>query len=152
MQPPPDITLTPEAGAHRHGGWGHFAQHYVEMLLAMAAGMLIFGAAVRGVLALTGGELSMGRQPELASLEMAFDMSAGMLIWMRVRGHAWAGSLEMCAAMFAPLAVLFPLLWLDVITTDSLMMLEHVLMLPLMFLVMLRRRGEFSHRSPKVSR
>lgn len=152
MRPQPDSTLTHGAGTRRHGGWGHFAQHYVEMLVAMAAGMLVFGAAVRGVLALTGGELSMGRHPELASLEMAFDMSAGMLIWMRVRGHAWAGSLEMCAAMFAPLAVLLPLLWLDVITTDSLMMLEHALMLPLMLLVMLRRRDEFAHRSPKGSR
>ncbi|TDC69608.1 hypothetical protein E1200_07910 [Actinomadura sp. GC306] len=152
MQPQPDIALAPEAGTRHHGGWGHFAQHYVEMLLAMAAGMLIFGGAVRGVLALTGGELSMGRQPELASLEMAFDMSAGMLIWMRVRGHGWAGSLEMCAAMFAPLAVLLPLLWLDVVSTDSLMMFEHALMLPLMLLVMLRRRDEFAHRSPKVAR
>ncbi|MFA1550229.1 hypothetical protein [Actinomadura chokoriensis] len=145
MQPQDDSTLTHEAGTRRHGGWGHFARHYVEMVIAMAVGMLIFGAAVRGVLALTGGELSMERHPELTSLEMAIDMSAGMLIWMRVRGHAWAGSLEMCAAMFAPLAVLFPLLWLDAVTADSLMMLEHVLMLPLMLLVMLRRRHEYSH-------
>jgi hypothetical protein len=145
VQAQDDITLTGETGAHRHGGSGHFARHFVEMVIAMAAGMLIFGAAIRGVLALTGGELSMERNPELTSLEMAFDMSAGMLVWMRVRGHGWAGSLEMCAAMFAPLAVLFPLLWLDVISPDSLMLLEHVVMLPLMLLVMLRRRTEYSH-------
>ncbi|MFD0853495.1 hypothetical protein ACFQ07_14755, partial [Actinomadura adrarensis] len=83
----------------------------------------------------------------LASLEMAVEMSAGMLIWMRVRGHGWPATLEMCGAMFAPLAVLFPLLWLDVIGADSLMMLEHVVMLPLMFVVMLRRRDEYSHGS-----
>jgi hypothetical protein len=125
--------------------WGHFARHYVEMVIAMAVGMLVFGAAVRGVLALAGTELSMARNPEAASLEMAFDMSAGMLVWMRLRGHGWAGSLEMCAAMFAPLALLFPLLWLDAVTADSMMVLEHAVMLPLMFAVMLRRRDEYSH-------
>ncbi|MFD0685246.1 hypothetical protein [Actinomadura fibrosa] len=134
-----------EAGARRHGGWGMFARHYVEMVIAMAVGMLVFGAAVRGVLALAGAEASLSRYPEAASLEMAFDMSAGMLVWMRVRGHGWAGSLEMCAAMFAPLAVLFPLLWLDVVGAGSLMPLEHAAMLPLMLAVMLRRRAEYAH-------
>ncbi|WP_141579022.1 hypothetical protein [Actinomadura sp. WMMA1423] len=130
----------------RHG-WGHFARHYVEMVIAMAVGMLVLGAAVRGVLALAGTGLSLERNPEAVSLEMAFDMSAGMLVWMRVRGHGWAASLEMCAAMFAPLAALLPLLWLDVVTPGSLMALEHVLMLPLMLAVMLRRRDEYAHRS-----
>jgi flagellar biosynthetic protein FliP len=72
-------------------------------------------------------------------------MSVGMLVWMRVRGHGWAGSLEMCGAMFAPLAVLFPLLWLDVVDADSMIVLEHVVMLPLMLVVMLSRRNEYTH-------
>ncbi|WP_433462557.1 hypothetical protein [Spirillospora sp. CA-128828] len=145
MQARNEITLTREAGMPRHGGWGHFARHYVEMVIAMAIGMFVFGAAVGGVLALTGAEPFMERHPELESLEMAFDMSAGMLVWMRVRGHGLAGSLEMCGAMFAPLVVLFPLLWLDVVSAGSMMTLEHAVMLPLMFVVMLRRRDEYSH-------
>jgi hypothetical protein len=129
--------------AHRHGGWGHFARHYVEMVIAMAVGMLVLGVAVEAFLASAGASLT--GHPEPASLEMAFDMSAGMLVWMRVRGHGWAGSLEMCGAMFAPLLVLFPLLWLGVVAAGSMMTLEHVVMLPLMFVVMLRRRAEYSH-------
>ncbi|MBD0840528.1 hypothetical protein [Streptomyces sp. TRM68416] len=121
----------------------HFARHYLEMVAAMVVGMLVLGAVTRGVLALAGAEISASRQPELASLEMAFAMAAGMGVWMRHRGHGRAGTLEMCGAMFAPLLLLFPLLWLDVLTSDSLMVLEHLMMLPLMALVMLRRRDEY---------
>ncbi len=140
MQAQDEITRT-----HRHNGWGHFARHYVEMIIAMAVGMLVLGAVTEGLLSLVGAELSTARHPEPAALLMAFDMSVGMLVWMRVRGHGWAGSLEMCAAMFAPLVALFPLLWLDVVDADSMVVLEHVLMLPLMLVVMLRRRGEYAH-------
>ncbi|WP_208607415.1 hypothetical protein [Streptomyces curacoi] len=56
----------------------------------------------------------------MASLEMAFDMSVGMAVWMRRRRHGWASTLEMCAVMFAPLLLLFPLLRLDVVRADSL--------------------------------
>lgn len=144
MQVRNEITPAGATGPNRHGGWGRFVRHYLEMIIAMAVGMLVLGAAVRGVLALAGAELSATRHPELSALEMACDMSAGMLVWMRVRGHGWASSLEMCGAMFAPLAVLFPLLWLDVVTADSMIMLEHAAMLPLMLLLMLRRRDEYA--------
>ncbi|MDQ1023787.1 hypothetical protein QF035_001369 [Streptomyces umbrinus] len=127
----------------RHGGKRHFARHYLEMVVAMVVGMLVLGAVTRGVLALAGTELSASRHPELASLEMAFDMSVGMAFWMRRRGHGWASTLEMCGAMFAPALALFPLLWLDVVGADSMIALEHLVMLPLMFFVMLRRRGEY---------
>lgn len=136
----------PAAAPHHTGrtrGTWHFARHYLEMLVAMAAGMLVLGAVTRGVLAGVGVEFSAGRHPELAFLEMAFDMSAGMAVWMRMRGHGWPSTLEMCGAMFAPALVLFPLLWLDVIAPDSMIALEHLAMLPLMLLVMLRRRGEY---------
>ena len=49
----------------------------------------------------------------------------------------------MAAVMFVPLIVLFPLLWLEIIERGSLLMIEHIAMLPLMYLVMLRRRAEY---------
>ncbi|GAA3221227.1 hypothetical protein [Actinocorallia longicatena] len=132
-----------EIARTRHGGgWGHFARHYMEMVIAMAVGMLVLGAAV----GLVGGGFDADRRPEAASLTMVAEMSAGMLMWMRIRGHRWAGALEMCGAMAAPLLVLFPLLWLDVIGAESMIMLEHLVMLPLMLVVMLRRRGEYGFR------
>jgi hypothetical protein len=123
-----------------------FLRHYLEMIAAMLVGMVVLGAAVRGVLALAGLEFPT-QYPELVALEMAVDMSVGMVVWMRHRGHGWASTLEMAGAMFAPLVALFPLLWLGLIAGDSLMALEHLAMLPLMYLVMLRRRADYGGSS-----
>jgi hypothetical protein len=112
------------------------------MVAAMLVGMVVVGGAVRGVLALAGLEFP-AQYPELAALEMAFDMSVGMVVWMRHRGHGWASTLEMAGAMFAPAIALFPLLWLSVVTGDALLLLEHLAMFPLMYLIMLRRRSEY---------
>jgi hypothetical protein len=133
-----------------HGGSAHsrrhFLRHYLEMVAAMFVGMAVLGAAVRGVLALAGLEFP-AQYPELVSLEMAFDMSAGMVAWMRHRGHGWASTLEMAGAMFAPAVALIPLLWLGVVSGESLLLLEHLAMLPLMYLVMLRRRSQYGGSS-----
>jgi len=123
-----------------HGKWP-FVRHYLEMVVAMFVGMAVLGGALRGALALAGSEYP--TQPELASLVMAFEMSVGMVVWMRYRGHDWAPTLEMVGAMFAPAIVLFPLLWLGIISGESVLMLEHIAMFPLMLLVMLRRRSEY---------
>ena len=145
--PPPAQTgsrhPTPAARGHRRR---RFLRHYLEMVTAMLVGMVALGAAVRGVLALTGQQFP-AQDPELAALEMAATMSVGMVAWMRHRGHGWASTLEMTAAMFAPAVALFPLLWLGVITGDSLFVLEHLVMFSLMYLVMRRRRAEYGGSS-----
>jgi flagellar biosynthetic protein FliP len=121
---------------------GHFLRHYVEMVVAMFVGMAVLGAAGAGVEALTGVEYP--ASPEFAALKMAFDMSVGMVVWMRYRGHGWAPTMEMVGAMFAPALALAPLSWLGVISGELLMIITHVAMLPLMLLVMLRRRAEYT--------
>ena len=130
-------------GSHRR--W-RFLRHYLEMVAAMLVGMVVLGAALRGVLALAGLRYP-SQYAELVALEMAVTMSAGMVAWMRHRGHGWAATLEMVGAMFAPAVVLVPLLWLGVIAGDALLLLEHLAMFPLMFLVMLRRRAEYASAS-----
>ncbi|HEX2158425.1 MAG TPA: hypothetical protein VHS79_15825 [Actinomycetes bacterium] len=123
-----------------------FLHHYLEMVAAMLVGMAVLGAVLRGVLALAGLRYP-AQYPELVALEMAVTMSAGMVVWMRHRAHGWASTLEMVAAMFAPAVALVPLLWLDVIAGDDLLLLEHLAMFPLMFLVMWRRRAEYEGAS-----
>ncbi|MEU8206864.1 hypothetical protein [Streptosporangium sp. NPDC049046] len=120
--------------------WGRFAWHYVEMIIAMFVGMVVLGMLLSAV----GLGFSHDRQPELAYLLMAFDMSVGMAAWMRYRGHGWASTLEMCAAMFVPVVPLFPLLWLGFIDGGSLMTIAHVAMFPLMLAVMFRRLDEYA--------
>ena len=80
-------------------------------------------------------------------LEMVAAMFVGMVVWMRHRGHGWASTLEMAGAMFTPAAALFPLLWLGLIASDTLLLLEHLAMFPLMYLVMLSRRAEYGGSS-----
>jgi hypothetical protein len=132
------------ATARRNRNWGRFALHYVEMVIAMFAGMGIFAALEYGVLAVTGLEFSHDEQPAVSTLLMIAYMSLGMIIWMRIRGHGWAGTLEMSAVMFAPAVPLLPLYWTGVISADSMSALIHMLMLPLMLAVMLRRRSEYA--------
>jgi hypothetical protein len=122
----------------------HFVRHYLEMIVAMFVGMAALWAVDRSIAAVTGFEYSLAPHPELAALKMAFDMSVGMVIWMRYRGHGWASTLEMVAVMFAPGVALAPLSFLDVISDDFLMISTHVVMLPLMFVAMLRRRAEYA--------
>lgn len=140
-------TQSPETAGRGHRGHRpskrRFLWHYVEMVIAMVVGMVVLGAAVRGIAALAGLEYTTDSHPELSALEMAFDMSVGMVAWMRFRGHGWAASLEMTAAMFAPAVALIPLYRLDVVDADTMILLEHVVMFPLMFLVMLRRPREY---------
>ena len=135
----------PTHAAAGHGRW-LFLRHYLEMVAAMLVGMVILGAAVRGVLALAGLQFP-ARYPELAALEMAFDMSVGMVAWMRHRSHGWASTLEMAGAMVAPAVVLVPLGWLGIIAGDDLLALEHLAMFPLMYLVMLRHRDQYGAAS-----
>ena len=124
----------------------HFLRHYLEMVVAMFVGMAVLGAATAGAEAMTGVELP--ASPEFAAFKMAFDMSLGMVVWMRYRGHGWASTSEMVGAMFAPAVVFAPLSWLGAVSGDALMIVTHVLMLPLMFVVMLRRRAEYSGATP----
>ncbi|GAB3658116.1 hypothetical protein [Glycomyces tarimensis] len=139
-----------QAVRHHHPGRGgkrRFLLHYVEMVIAMLVGMFVIGGAVRGALALAEVEFGSRTHPELVAVEMALDMTVGMVLWMRVRGHGWPAILEMAAVMLAPVPVLLPLLWSGVIGYDMLMLVEHVAMFALMFLAMLRRSGEYGGRT-----
>lgn len=130
----------PMRARHRSG----FVRHFLEMVVAMILGMAVLGGLVYGLLALVGlGDAQI--RPELELSVMVLNMSVGMGLWMRHRGHRWSSIGEMSGAMFVPFLALFPLLWLDAISVDTMFGLGHVLMLPVMLGVMLRRRDEYAH-------
>jgi hypothetical protein len=125
----------------------HFVRHYVEMVIAMLLGMLVLGAAGAALLGAVGIDVGDWRDdaPELVLLSMAFTMTAPMIAWMRYRGHGWAPAWEMAGSMFAPTFAAIALLWTGVVEdTHSLLMIQHIAMFPLMLLVMLFRRDEYS--------
>jgi hypothetical protein len=117
----------------------HFIRHYVEMVVAMLAGMYALGW-LEGLL-LPGLHLPV----ELAVLIMATNMSLGMAAWMRVRRHGWRAIAEMSAAMYAPFVVLFVPFWTGLIDGGALMAWGHLMMLPAMALAMLLRPAEYAH-------
>ncbi len=123
---------------------GRFVRHYLEMVVAMFVSMGVLAAASAGAEALTGLELP--ASPEFAAIKMAFDMSLGMVVWMRYRGHGWAASNEMAASMMIPSVAVVGLLAAGVVVeTGTLLAIQHVVMFPAMLAVMFLRLDEYTH-------
>jgi hypothetical protein len=124
------------AATHAHHG-GHsrrrFVGHFIEMQVAMMAGMAV------------GGPLGI---PGVASTELKAGlwmivMVVPMVSWMRLRGMAWRPIAEMSASMIIPTVVLLPVLWLGLITGKMLIGFEHVSMAPAMLALMVYRRRAY---------
>ena len=115
----------------------HFVRHYLEMVAAMFAGMLVLGLPV----AAASEALGYDAPPAVELLSMAVVMTVPMVAWMRYRGHAWQPCLEMSAAMFVPTFVAIALL--RVVDYMTLMTAEHVAMFVAMLLAMLARPREY---------
>jgi hypothetical protein len=128
------------------GGAVHLLRHFGEMLLAMVVGMMVLGAVDRGILAAAGTGASEVKDaaPEVVALVMAFNMTVGMTVWMRHRGHSWARVEEMAGAMFVPAIAAIGLFWCTVVPSDAILPLEHIAMLPAMIAVMLLHPTEYS--------
>ena len=123
-----------------------FTWHYLEMVIAMFAGMLVLGAPAAGALELAGSGLSEleERAPAVYLLAMGVSMTVGMAAWMRYRGHGWRPTSEMGGAMMVSTIAVIVLLAADITDFGAAMMIEHVAMLPAMLVVMLARWDEYS--------
>ena len=126
--------------AERH----NLVRHFIEMVLAMLVGMAVLGMVVQGVCAALGHSGFFLDHVGLRAPLMAMNMTVGMAVWMRHRGHGWVPIAEMSAAMFVPLAVLIGPFWAGVLSGDGLLGAMHVLMLPAMVIAMLHRRDEYA--------
>ncbi|MEU8354553.1 DJ-1/PfpI family protein [Nonomuraea sp. NPDC048882] len=121
-----------------------FIWHYVEMVIAMFAGMLLLAP-------LWGLVLPPDTGTDVDVLVMAADMVIGMAVWMRVRRHHWAAVAEMGVAMFAPFLILLVPYWFGVLAGHVVMSAGHVLMFVFMALAMLRRREEYTRHSHRLT-
>ena len=125
----------------------HFVRHYLEMVVAMFAGMFALGLPLAALLGVVGIDVAAWRTDarELMLLGMAFTMSVPMGAWMRYRGHGWAPVWEMTASMFVPSFAAIGLLWAGIVEdTDALLYVQHIGMLPSMLAVMLLRLDEYT--------
>ena len=126
----------------------HFARHYVEMLVAMFAGMLVLGGPALlalGAAGVTSAELR-SDAPAALLLGMGITMTVPMVAWMRHRGHGWRPANEMGASMMIPTIGVVGLLGAGLVTdVGTLLLIEHVVMFPAMLVAMLLRRDEYTH-------
>ena len=131
----------------------HFVRHLVEMVLAMMIGMAALGAVWGAILTAYGEDVSAFKlhHAALFALVMALDMTVPMVWWMRLRGHDWARGGEMAGAMFVPTFFLIGFLQLGAVSGESLIGLQHALMLPAMLLVMFWRIDEYTRPHARVA-
>lgn len=138
----------------RHGNlasWLPFVRHYIEMVLAMAIGMLALMPLWTLAVQAAGAPHLLDRAEPMA-LVMATDMAIGMGAWMAWRRHGWRDIAEMSAAMYLPFVIFFPATLAGVMTSGTMMVAGHVLMLLAMLAVMLRRRDHYGYRHPARQR
>ncbi|MGY1806342.1 hypothetical protein ACI8AF_03145 [Blastococcus sp. SYSU D00669] len=121
-----------------------FTVHFLEMVVAMAVGMVVLHPVWTFLLDAFDAAWLMAN-PYTGALVMATNMTVAMSAWMRFRGHRWRPIAEMGAAMYLPFLVLFVPLALGLIDDGALMLWGHVLMLPAMAAAMLLRPHEYAH-------
>jgi hypothetical protein len=92
----------------------HFWRHFLEMLVAMAVGMLATGAIFLSIVGLKTWDQVTVQYPTQALLAMAAGMSVPMVAWMLVRGMGWRNAYEMAAAMVLPVVPFLCLVWFGV--------------------------------------
>jgi len=121
-----------------------FIRHYLEMVVAMFAGMAVLSMPARWAVAAAG--TSYDAAPALMFLSMAVTMTVPMVAWMRYRGHGRRANIEMSASMLVPTFAVMAL-QLTGIAEDiaALLVVEHVAMLLGMLGVMLARPAEYTH-------
>jgi hypothetical protein len=125
------------------GSKRRFFRHYLEMIAVMLVSMMVLSGLFWGILGILGhGDLR--HFVGVRALVMTINMAIGMTIWMRFRRHGWASTLEMDAAMMLPLVLLIGPYWAGMLSGGALMGVEHLLMLPFMYIVMLRRYDEYA--------
>ncbi|HET7089429.1 MAG TPA: hypothetical protein VFL17_12340, partial [Anaerolineae bacterium] len=106
-----DHVKTDDTHAHDHrirnsaSKVGRFIRHFLEMLLAMVAGMAILYLLGNLIPASSRYAAAFESGTNLHAIMMAVFMTVPMVAWMIVRGHGWRHSAEMAVAMLAPMAV-----------------------------------------------
>jgi hypothetical protein len=80
----------------------------------------------------------------LRTAVMPVTMTVPMVGWMHYRSHPVRHNLEMAASMVAPTAAVIALLGVAAIPSGSVMGAQHLIMIPAMVGVMLRRYEHYS--------
>ena len=117
-----------------------FVRHYLEMVVAMFAGMFLLGPITFMALGMHGP----AADPLLRTTLMVAYMNLGMGAWMRYRGHSWERIGEMALGMTLPFFVLVPAMWAGLVSETAVNVGGHLAMFVTMWGAMMLRRAEYS--------
>jgi hypothetical protein len=122
-----------------------FARHFGVMLLLMFAGMAVLGGVVELMLLPFGQSMNDASAPVTASV-MAVTMTVPMVAWMHFKHRMpVARSIEMTASMVVPSLLAIALYAVATISSESVLVVQHAVMIPAMLGVMLWRYDAYAH-------
>ena len=126
------------------GRVGRFVLHYFEMCIPMCIGFVVGDLIYFSIAGALGYSEPFTELPVLSVLVVTFTMTAPMTAWMHYRRMPRRAVWEMTATMPILAVALLALGWLGVVSMADLALLEHGLMMPVMFVPMLLRPGLYS--------
>lgn len=124
-----------------------FARHYLEMVAAMALGMVAFGILFVSPLDPLGAREALRAHIYIREVLMLIAMSLPMVAFMLYRGHTAQRTIEMVAGMALPALAVIGLTaagTVPALNEASLTIWSHVAMLLGMLAAMLYRRSEYA--------
>jgi hypothetical protein len=131
--------------ARAAGHQRRFARHFGVMLLLMFAGMAVLGGVVELMLLPFEQSMNDASAPVMASV-MAVTMTVPMVAWMHLKHRMPVGrSVEMTASMVVPSALAIALYALAMVGSESVLVIQHAVMIPAMLAVMLWRYDAYAH-------
>jgi hypothetical protein len=137
------VRVTPSHHSAGETSKRRFLHHYLEMVVVMLGAMAVLGGVVSLIFALFGHS-SLLHYAGPRAFVMTANMTIGMTMWMRFRGHDWDTTLEMDGAMVLPIVLLIGPYSAGMLSGEALLGLMHALMLPFMLVVMFRRYDEYA--------
>lgn len=130
-------------GVHHKRRLPTFWRHFLEMLAAMAVGMIATGAVFLSIVGLKTWDRVTVQYPTQALLAMAAGMTIPMVAWMLFRGMGRRNAYEMAATTVLPVVPFLCLVWSGV--TNSAQCGGYcAVMIAAMLGLMLYRRDEYS--------
>ena len=119
-------------------------RHYAEMVVVMLLGMAVLAMPLAAAIDAIASGASDKPTPMLAL--MGVSMTVPMVAWMRLKHrHSWRASNEMAASMLVPTLAAIAIEAANLLSLDTVMVAEHVVMLAAMYGVMVLRPAEYIH-------
>lgn len=124
--------------------WWRFARHYLVMVVAMYAGMLVLDPLYAAVARRAGYADPWSDLPVTSAVVMSVNMTVPMVLLM-LRHRSGTGAIaEMAGAMILPTLAAAGLHVVGILGPQHVMTVAHVAMFPAMLLVMLRRHHHYA--------